>query len=60
MSRYVDKYFLIAKGARLKTGQLSRVLDGVSDKCFGLVLKEAVCSQCGNQVHDEISDRPVS
>ena len=44
----------------LEKAQLLSVLNDITRKCFWLVVKEAVCAQCRNQIHYKIVDGPVT
>ena len=39
----------------LEQRELFCVLDAVSLQCFWLIVEEAICSQCRNEVHDKVA-----
>ena len=45
--------------SRLKEHKLFCILDVVSIQGLRFVVKEAICSQCCDYIHDEVVDRPV-
>ena len=56
-----DFYILPQFGiSHLEKHELFGVLNVVSVQSLRFIVKEAVCSQCGYHVHDEVIDRPVA
>lgn len=47
-------------GIRLEQRELFIVLYPISFYSLRLVVKETVCPECGNEIHYEVVDRPVS
>ena len=45
--------------SRLKEHKLFSILNIVSFQSLRFVVKEAICSQCCDHIHDEVVDRPV-
>ena len=45
--------------SRLKEHKLFSILNIVSFQSLRFVVKEAICSQCCEHIHDEVVDRPV-
>lgn len=45
--------------SRLKEHKLFSILNIVSLQSLRFVVKEAICSQCCDHIHDEVVDRPV-
>ena len=45
--------------SRLKEHKLFIILNIVSFQSLRFVVKEAICSQCCDHIHDEVVDRPV-